>query len=280
MNSTDFYPKTRLFLAILMAAFGVFVIIAAPFLIQGSLDAILARVVPKIPKEPDFALTVVLLPIFFFIMRAIDFVAGITLVVTAYFFYKGERWTWPVALSASSLPTIFGVLTTLPHVVQYGRPPAAILILVFGLVTFLLVLLLRKGTWTEKLARFLAFTLLGVTAGHINVLVLHSLKSIIVREDKPYFTDIMNTVYAYEGPINFIALVFCIVAIPLLASEKKKFAGWMLALIAGISVALANYPTHIIRMQTADFFVGGSLGLGLAVVTLIPVFRKALLVEE
>jgi hypothetical protein len=277
MNSVDFTPKARLFLSILMAAFGLFVIVGAPFLIQGSLDAILARVVPKIPKEPDFAMTAILLPIFFFILRAIDVVAGVTLVITAYFFYQGEKWTWPVALSASSLPTIFGVLTTLPHVVQYGRPPAAILILIFGLVTYWAILLFRAGNRIEKWARFLTFTLLGVTAGQINVLVLHSLKSIIVREDKPYFTNIMNTVYAYEGPINFIAFCFCIIAIPLLASEKHKFTGWMLALIAGISVALANFPTHIIRMQTQDFLMGGLLGLGIAVVILIPAFRKALL---
>lgn len=279
MNNQDFSEKTRLVLTILLVAFGLFVIIGAPFLIQGSLDAILARVVPKIEKEPSFAMTAILLPIFFFIMRAIDFVAGVTLVVVAYPFYKGERWTWPVTLSALSLPTMFGVLTSLPHVVQYGRPPAAGLFLVFGIIVFWLVLLLKQGSKTEKWARFLTFTLLGMTAGHINVLVLHSLKNLIVREDKPLFTDIMTTVYGYEGPINFIAFIFCIVAIPLLASESKKLAGWLLALIAGISVVLANFPTHFIRMQTSDFFVAGSLGLGIVIVTLIPAFKKALLGE-
>jgi len=279
MELTDFSPQARKYLAILMAVFGLFVVIAAPFLIQDSLDAILARVVPKIVKEPSMAMTATLLPIFFFIMRAIDFVAGVTLLVTAWFFYQGERWAWPVALSASSLPTLFGVLTSLPHIVQYGRPPAAGLILIFGLVTYWAVLMFRKGSRIQKWARFLVFTLLGVTAGHINVLVLHSLKNLIVREDAPYFKDIMTTIYGYEGPINFIAFVFCIVAVPLLASKEKKMAGWMLAVIAGISVALANYPTHFIRMQTSDFFVGGSLGLGLAVFCLIPAYRKALLEE-
>jgi hypothetical protein len=72
-------------------------------------------------------------------------------------------------------------------------------------------------------------------------------------------------------------MVFCIVAIPLLASKNNKMAGWMLAVIAGIAVTLANYPTHIIRMQTSDFFVAGTLGLGLTVFSLIPAFRKALL---
>jgi len=65
----------------------------------------------------------------------------------------------------------------------------------------------------------------------------------------------------------------------MLASENRKFTGWMLALIAGLSVTLANYPTHFIRMQTSDFFVAGTLGLGLVVFTLIPAFRKALLEE-
>jgi hypothetical protein len=277
MNEQDFSQKARQVLTILIIAYGLFVVLVAPFLIQGSLDAIIARVAPKIPEEPDFALTVVFLPIWFFTMRAIDFVAGITLVVVAYPFYKGEKWTWPVTLSAISLPTIFGVLTSLPHLVQYGRPPAAGLVLLFGLVVFWLVLLLKKGSKVEKWARFLAFTLLGVTAGHINVLVMHSIKNIIVRPDAPYFKDLMYTVYTYEGPFNFIALIFCIVAIPLLASEGNKMTGWYLALIAGIVVTLGNYPTHFIRMQTSDFFVAGSLGLGLTIVTLIPAFRKALL---
>ncbi len=277
MESNDFSPKARLYLAILMAAFGLFVVVAGPFLVQGSMDAILARVVPKIPTDPSFAMTAVVLPTFFLIMRGINFVAGITLIVTAYFFYKGEKWAWTVALLASALPTIFGVLHNLPHIVQYGRPPAAISIMVFGLVTYLVVLLTKKGTKTQKWARFLVFTLLGVTAGHINVLVMHSLKNIITRPDAPYFSDIMYTVYSFEGPINFIAMIFCVLAIPLLASDNKKFEGWMLALIAGISVALANFPTHFIRMQTSDFFVAGSLGLGLTICCLVPAFRKALL---
>ena len=49
----------RMWLAILLAVFGLFVIFVAPFLIQGSLDAVIARVAPKIPDEPDFKLTVV-----------------------------------------------------------------------------------------------------------------------------------------------------------------------------------------------------------------------------
>ena len=275
MDANQVSPKTRLYVAILMAVFGLYVVIAGTFLVQGSMDAILARVVPKIPNEPSFAMTVIVLPTFFIIMRGINFVAGLTLIITAYYYNKGEEWTYSIALLASALPTIFGVLHNLPHLVQYNRPPAAISILLFGLVTYLVVLLTKPGTKIQKWARFLVFTLLGVTAGHINVLVMHSLKNIITRPDAPYFSDIMYT--AYEGPINFIAFIFCVLAIPMLASKTMKFQGLTLTLIAGLAVALANYPTHFIRMQTSDFFVGGSLGLGLAIFALIPSFRQALL---
>jgi len=280
MNEQEFSQKNRQILTILIVIFGLFVVFVAPFLIQGSLDAVIARVAPKISEENDFHLTVIFLPTWFFIMRAITFVAGVTLVVIALPFYRGEKWTWPVTLSAVSLPTMFGVLFSLPHLVQYGRPPAAGFILLFGLVVFLLVLLLREGSKTEKWARFFTFTMLGVTAGHINVLVMHAIKNIIVRPDYPYFSDPMYTVYTYEGPISFVAVIFCIVAIPLLATEKHKMTGWYMALIAGIVVTLVNYPTHFIRMQTSDYFVAGSLGLGLTIVTLIPAFRKALLGED
>ncbi len=280
MNPAYFSDSSRKALTIVLVIFGLFIIFASPFLIQGSLDAVIARVAPKIPENPDFELTVVFLPTWFFTMRGITIIAGITLLAIAYFFYRGDTWTWPVALIATALPTIFGVLYSLPHLVQYGRPPAAGLVLVFGLVVFWLLLLLRRGTKIEKWARFFVFTFLGVTAGHLNVLVMHAIKNIIGRPEAPYFSDIMNTVYTVQGPVSFIAVVFCIVAIPLLASQQHKLTGWLLALIAGIAIVLVNYPTHFIRMQTSDYLVAGSLGLGLTVVTIIPAFRKALLENE
>jgi hypothetical protein len=278
MNESNFSTRARQIIVILIVLYGIFIITAGTFLVQGNLDAILTRIVPKIVKEPSFEMTAILLPIFFFIMRGINFVAAVTLIVMAFPFWKGEDWPWPVILSALSLPTIFGVLVNLPYIVQYSRPSAGGFILLFGLVVYLVVLLLKQGPRIEKWARFLCMTLLGVTAGHINVLVLHSLKNLIVSPDRPYFIDIKTTVYGFEGPLNFISMVFCIVAIPLLAARKQ--AGWWLGLIAGITVALANYPTHFIRLETSDFFVGGSLGLGLAISLLIPAFRRSLLGEE
>ena len=67
----------------------------------------------------------------------------------------------------------------------------------------------------------------------------------------------------------------CILAIPLLAERKP--AGWWLALIAGTTVVVANFPTHFTRMVTVDFLVAGILGLILVILLLIPSFKKNLI---
>jgi hypothetical protein len=275
MNAENFSQRARTIMAILAVLFGLFVVFVGPFLIQNSLDAVLERVNKLAQSNPEFKMPGILLPIWFYLMRAIGVVSGITLVLIAYPIYKGEKWTWPVALICFGLPTMFGVFTTLPHLVQYGRPAPAGIILLLGLVCYWTVLLLKKGDRTDKIARFLVFTMLGVLPGHIIVLVNHGLKGLITNPDKPLYLDPKTTIYGFETPLNFIAFSMCVAAIPLLASRKA--AGWWLGLIAGFTALVANYPTHFIRMQTSDFFVGGSLGLLLAIFLLIPTFKTRLL---
>jgi len=277
MNEVDFSPKARLTMAILVAVVGLFVTFIGPFLIQATLDALMEKIANLIPTQPQFTLTGVLLPIAFITLRGIEVVAGITLVLIAYPLWKGEKWAWPVALCCLSLPTIFGVITTLPYIVQFGKPSSSGIILLIGLIAYWTVLLLKNGSRIEKIARFFTFTMLGVVPGHLIVMVNHGIKGLLDRPDKPMFTDPMITIYGFEAPLNFIALVMCIVAIPLLASRSHMLTGWWLGLIAGVTAMIANYPTHFIRMQTSDFFVAGTLGLVLTISLLVPAFRKKLL---
>ncbi len=280
MKDDNFTPAARKTMAILAVVVGLFVTFVGPFLIQSSLDAIMEKVASLIPTQPQFTLTGVLLPIAFITLRGIEVVAGIALMLIAYPLWKGEKWAWPVALSCLSLPTMFGVITTLPYIVQFGKPSSAGLILLIGLVAYWTVLLLKKGDRTTKIARFFTFTMLGVVPGHLIVMVNHGIKGLIDRPDKPMFTDPMITIYGFEAPLNFIALVMCIIAIPLLASRSHKLTGWWLGLIAGVTVIIANYPTHFVRMQTSDFFVAGTLGVLLVISLLIPVLKERLLEAE
>lgn len=277
MKNEPIPPSTRKTMAILAFCFGVFVTFVGPFLIQSTLDAIMTKVAELIPTQPQFRLTGVLLPIAFIIMRGVEVVAGITLALIAYPLWKGERWAWPLALSCISLPTMFGLFISLPYLVQFGKPAPAAFILLSGLIIYWWTLLQKPGEKMTKIARFFTFTMLGVVPGHIIVLVNHGVKGLLDRPNKPMFTDPMITIYGFEAPLNFIAFLMCILAIPLLASESRKETGWWLGLIAGVTVIIANYPTHFIRMQTSDFLVAGTLGVLLVVSLLIPTLKKELL---
>ncbi len=278
MNEQDFSPKARQTMAILAVIVGLFMVAVAPFLVQRALDETLAFITGKIEHEPSFAVAVILLPIFMFVFRAISAVAGIALIVIAQPLWKGEKWAWPVALSCLSLPSMFAVLYVLPYLAELGSMPITIVVLLVGLATYWTFVLLKKGTRVEKWANFLVLTLLGMLPGHASILVIHSFKALITRPDKPLFLNRKTTIFGFEGPVNFIVMVLCAVAIYLVAARNKS--GWYLGMIAGIAAMIADYPTHFIRLETSDFMVGGTLGLLLTVTLLIPAFRNALFGEE
>lgn len=277
MNEYKFTSAARRAMAIIAVLFAIFILVFGYLLIQNTLERLMEVIVTRIPENPNLELTPIFLSTWFIILRGISMAAAVTLIVIAYPLYKGEPWTWPLALSCISLPTIFGVLTSLPFVVQFGKPPPAGIVLLVGLVAFWTFLMLKQGSRLQKTARFVVFTLLGIVPGHINVLVMHGIKNLIDRPGSPLFIDPMYTIYGYGTPMNAVALIMCIVAIPLLAAGKKS--GWWLGLIAGVMVVIANYPTHIVRMQTSDFMVAGTLGLLLSIALLIPAFKNAVLAD-
>jgi hypothetical protein len=251
---------------------GAFLVIGAPILIQSTLSALMEKIATLLPEQPGMRMPTILLPIWFFFFRGLDVLAGITLLVTAGEIRKGRPWTWPLCLACLSIPAITGVFISLPYLVQFGRPAPAALVLVLALTAYFWVLLLKQGDRMTKVARVVTFALLGMLPGHVVVLVNHGFKELIVRPERPLFSDPMTTIYGFEVPLNFFAFLFCVAAIPLLAAQKE--AGWWLGLIAGVMTAIANYPTHFIRMQTSDFMVGGTLGLLLTIALVYPGFRQ------
>jgi len=275
MNENDFTPTTRKVAAIVAAVFGLFGVFVVPILVRATFNGLVGKLIRLMVEDPHFEKAPMMLTIWFVGMLGIAVTASVTLLVTVNPLWKGYPWAWPVALSCVSLPTIFAVIEILPFVVHMGRPPLTVIVLVFGLVTFWTILLLKKGQRGEKVSRFFAFTFLGIVAGHINVLTMHGFKGILDRPESPLFIDLDHAIYGVEAPMNFIAMIMCIVAIPLLASRKE--AGWWLGLIAGSIVVVANLPTHLIRMNTSDFIVATLLGIGLIVSLTIPASKRALL---
>lgn len=278
MNDNDFTPTNRKVAAIVAAVFGLFGIFVVPILARNTFNTLTGKLVRLMVEDPHFEMAPMMLTIWFVGMLGITAVACVTLLVTVYPLWKGYPWAWPLALSCISFPTIFAVIEILPYVVHIGTPPPTLIILIAGLAAYLTILLLKKGERGEKVSRFFAFTFLGVVAGHINVLTMHGFKGILDRPGSPLFTDLDHAIYAVEAPMNFIAMIMCIVAIPLLALRKE--AGWWLGVIAGSVVVVANLPTHLIRMNTSDFIVATLLGIGLIVSLTLPAARKNLLRES
>jgi hypothetical protein len=274
MHGNDLSERSRVTMMVIALVMGAFLILGAPLLIQSTLSSLMEKIAKLIPAQPGMRMPTILLPIWFFLFRGLDVLAGVTLILTANEMRKGRSWAWPLCLTCMSIPAITGVFISLPYLVQFGRPAPAALVLLLSLIAYFWVLLLKKGDRLTKIARIATFALLGVLPGHVIVLVNHGLKELIVRPDRPLFSDPMTTIYGFEVPLNFFAFLFCLLAIPLLAARKEL--GWWLGLIAGVTTTLANYPTHFIRMQTSDFFVGGTIGLLLTVALLYPPFRHRL----
>jgi hypothetical protein len=270
-----FTKRARVTMTVVAVVFGLFGAIIIPILAGTTFNTLMEKLVHLMVDDPHFQQAPKMLTIWFTGMLGITFVASAALLILAYPLSKGKPWAWGAALSCISLPTIFAVLEILPFVVHIGRPPPTVIALLVGLILYIVILLSKKGDGKTKFARVLVFILLGVIAGHINVLTMHGFKGILDWPNSPMFSALEHAIYAIEAPTNFISMILCIVAIPLLAAEKK--AGWWLALVAGAAITLINYPTHFIRMQTWDFFVAGTLGLALVISLVIPGIRKRLL---
>jgi hypothetical protein len=272
-----FTKRARITMTVVAVVFGIFAAFVIPILAGITFNTLVEKLLRLVVDDPHFQQAPKMLTIWFTAMLGITFVAGAGLLVLAYPLSKGKPWAWGMALSFISLPTIFAVIEILPFVVHIGRPPPTVIALLLGLTAYIIMLFSKKGDGKTKTARFFIFVLLGVLAGHINVLTMHGFKGILDWPNSPLFSALEHAVYAIESPANIIAMVLAIVSIPLLALEKKS--GWWTAMIAGATVTLVNYPTHFIRLKTSDFFVAGTLGLALVICLVLPGIRKRLLAD-
>lgn len=66
------------------------------------------------------------------------------------------------------------------------------------------------------------------------------------------------------------------VILSILYLGMRKRSGWYLALIGGGTTMVANYYTHIVRGTTSDYILGGTFGLIIVVLMLIPAIRDRL----
>ena len=268
--------NTRLLMAVVLVAAGIFMLVAAPFLVQSTLDPMLDGLVKKATQDPGFASGPVLMANFYSLWRALIFVAGMAVIVIAYPLWQGEEWTWPAALACMAIPSIGGMYMMLPFVtfVKGTMPPSMIITLV-GLAGYWSILLLKKSEKGHRATNLLVFTLLGVITTESFVLGFGALRQLLTRPESPLFINAKIAILTIGGPVNWIAAIMTFAAIPLLAARKPL--GWWLALIAGLSGAAASLPTHFVRQATADYLIGAIMGIALVATLLVPTVKQRLL---
>jgi len=197
--------KTGIIMAIVAIIFGIFTIFIAPFIIQINLNTLLSAIISLIPTDPHLQTAPIFVSIWVNILRGVSVVSGITLIVIALPLKKGEKWAWPAAISCISLPTMYSVLIALPYIVHVGFPPPAGIVLILGLLTFWIMIILKSGSILEKISRLIVLTLLGVTGGQINVLVMHGIKGLVdtgFNLTDESILDPKNFIYGFEVPLN------------------------------------------------------------------------------
>jgi hypothetical protein len=262
-------------MAAVVVATGLFLIVVAPFLIEWSLIPIFAGQAERIKTQPSLWSASVMVSYFYPFWRVALITVGVILLLTGYAFLRGEKWAWPVALSALSVPSIAGAHMIVPwfNFVAKGIPPAMFILLV-GLVAYLTILLIPKGDKMQKVTNLVVFFLLGLTAAESFVNGFATTRMLLARPGAPMFQGIQWSILTVGGPLDWIVTVAAFLAIPLLAARKRL--GWYVSLGAGFLAIIANFPMQYVRGVTLDYLYNGIMGLALVIVLLVPAFSERL----
>jgi hypothetical protein len=272
----------RLVLALLAVAVGLFLIAVAPFLIQVSMERVVAALMEVSKGKPQYASGILLFSFAYPFYRGLFFIGGVALLLFARPIYKGEEWVYPASLLASAFPAAGGMFMFLPYISFVEGFPIPMIISWVGLAFFWPMILLRSADKWLKWGQFLALTFMGMLTTHAFVVGIGNFRMLLTRPAKPLYEGLEWWVLSWSAPIQWICVVLLFVGIYLLAA--RKVSGWWLAMIAGASILAIDAPTQVIRTTltdttSLDYLYGTLLSTGLLFSLLFPKLRQALLTE-
>lgn len=273
----DLSKNTRFVLMILAVVIGIFLIAAVPFIVQTSLERVVAALIEVSQGQPQFSSGITIFNFFYPLWRAFIFVAGITLLAIAGPIYGGKDWTFPVALSAYAIPSVGGMFMFLPYISWVGGFPLPMVLSWAGLAGFWSMLLLQNSDRMQKLVDFLVFTFIGMLATHAFVIGIGAQRMLMTRPEQPLFAGLERWILTVSGEVNWIGVAILLISIPLLALRRSS--GWWLAFLAAVAILAIDAPTQIVRTKTLDYLYGSLLSIGLLLWLSLPTF-KARLIEE
>ncbi|GJM41265.1 MAG: hypothetical protein DHS20C20_15470 [Ardenticatenaceae bacterium] len=255
---------------------GLLMVTIIPFLVQVSLERVLAGLIAHVEAgNPTFSSGVPLFDFFYPVWRAVIFVAGIALIIISQEIKKGEPWAYQTAASLFALPSIGGMFMFLPYVSWVEGFPLPLIISLIGLAGFWSFILLPKGAKVQKWTRFGALTFIGMLTTHAFTIGIGAQRTMATRPGYPMYKDFTWWLFNWVGEVNWVAAVLLFASIPLLIVGRRK--GWWLAVIATVAIMAIDIPTQFFRTKTLDYLYGALLGLGVLLFTVVPYFRQHLL---
>ena len=223
--------------------------------------------------------------------RGVEVVAGIVLLVMAYAMSKGRKWAYPIALTCFATLPIGSFYISLAYMVKTRAFAPAFTFFIVGLLAFWAYIILEKKG-KEMWGTLIPMTLLGMIGTQSFAFAEHGLRGLWSAGKTASLTDPTVAILRYSGPIMAIVVFLVFAAIYKMAEGKE--AGWWIALITGLSMAIGAYPVHFARPKasivlpgtappsifTSTYFLGGTLGVLLVIVLLLPYFKNQFVTEE
>ena len=280
--------KTRLIIVIVMVVAALITIFAEPLLVEQTLPQVIKGQQAKYEKmstsdNPEDQTkaelikdTPYLVGFFYPFWMGLGFVGAIVVLVVARAYYRGEKWARGIALLCFAMPAIGGAYMLVPAInfTGFGKYVIyAMIISLLGLIPYFTIILGEKAALKNKLWGAFVFLMLGIQGAHSFANGHAAMRIQWMHPARPAWAP--GTWVLWLGAqVMWLGTICIILSIYYLGFRKK--AGWYLATIGGATTMLANYWVHLVRGTTSDYILGGSLGLIVLVLMLIPAIGKTL----
>jgi hypothetical protein len=285
----------RTIMAAIAVLVGLFLMFLSPFIVMDALNPALHRLVEVFQVQDPSGVwdtPVAILTATFHTWLALFVFAGAALLLIAKDLYAGKSWARPAGLALMAIPSIGGMTMVIPWLVLVmtdaqgnSNPtagiPAAMPIMLIGLLGYFVIMLLEKSDWKTKLAQVVVFTALGIVGGMVFMNAQHGVRHFNNNPSAPFFDEgFSNPELFLGGYVMYAAVALFIVAIYLLGARKE--GGWYAGMIVGLVTFAAAFLTFLDRQAVGapsaqEWMRGALLSLGLIAILAIPFFKNRVL---
>jgi len=278
--------KTRYVITIVMVVVALITIFAEPLMVKQILPPIIEgqqaryeKMSASDVKEDKLKAEMIkdtpfLVSFFYPLWMALGVFGAIVVLAIARPYYEGKQWARGVALLCFSMPAMGGAYMLVPAINFTGFGTYviyAMIISLLGLVPYFTILLGEKVK--GKVWGAVVFLFLGIQGAHSFANGHAAMRIQWMHPARPVWAP--GTWVLWLGTqLMWLGTICIILAIFYLGIRKKT--GWYLAIIGGAATMLANYWTHIVRGTTSDYILGGSFGLVILILMLVPAISKPL----